>query len=452
MPLAYNVRNRTLKKENPMRYWSLLILLAVSLCAGPTLAQDDDTDDLPASPATDYTPTSHGMDGNRVVSGRGTFPQAQQFDVDAPDALNWIVGAVVADRPVWIVADEAGTLYGVYELEPGAYTLTPALSDTLPAGMPPVMVTDTVGSFLDVAYPLNLSPASHAARIQDRTVYINQEGQLVLLDGNNAPLQIIDADAQPDARPVINALGQAASYIQATNTRYVHNIMGDELEAAGLLVMDMGFGTISNTVMLPGTAVFEGLSPIWADVDADGQPDLITTVSDFDAGAQLRVYGTDGAIIAQGDPIGRGARWRHQLAWAAFGPAGENLLVEVLTPHIGGIVGWFRYDGAGGLERVARYDGFTSHVINSRNLDMAVAGDFDGDGTPEIVLPSQDRSRVAGLQLDAAYNVVEAWSFPLDGTLTTNLSAVELPDGRLALAVGVQTDDGATVRVWAPAE
>jgi hypothetical protein len=43
--------------------------------------------------------------------------------------------------------------------------------------------------------------------------------------------------------------------------------------------------------------------------------------------------------------------------------------------------------------------------------------------------------------------VVEVWRLPLDGRLTTNLSAVTLPDNTLALAAGT---DANLLRVWLP--
>ena len=42
--------------------------------------------------------------------------------------------------------------------------------------------------------------------------------------------------------------------------------------------------------------------------------------------------------------------------------------------------------GADPLNLVAQHDGVTSHLVFSRNLDMALAGDLDGDGQPELVV------------------------------------------------------------------
>jgi hypothetical protein len=202
---------------------------------------------------------------------------------------------------------------------------------------------------------------------------------------------------------------------------------------------------IVTQIDLSGDAVYEGLSPIWADVDGDTMPDLITTVSDSRSGSRIRVYRMtyDGIREADGEAIGQGHRWQHQLAFAPFGPNGEMELVDVRTPHIGGIVRFYQFNGES-MEVVTQLEGYTSHILGSRNLDMAVAGDFNGDGRPEIVLPSQDRSRIAGIQHnDNGAEVV--WELPLDSTLSTNLSALNMPDGKLALAAG--TSNG-NLRVW----
>ncbi|MFW5690889.1 MAG: hypothetical protein ACOCXZ_00195 [Chloroflexota bacterium] len=429
----------------------MLMLIPLLLVIIPAAAQeDDDEDGLAASPAT-YTTTAHSLTGNRVVPGSGAFPDVQQNDIELPAIPAWVLGAPVGNEPVWIVVDVNGAVYGTYVGAEGAYVRTDALNDSLPPGMPPIMATDAFGSFIDFNLPENLAAYTHPSRVTERTAYITEAGRLALVDGAGSVLNLLDVNAASDLRVVINTVGQAAAYVESTDQRYVHGIMGDRLEHAAMVVLDLGTGAVTALVELPGTMVFEGLSPFWADVDGDGSADLVTTVADDGIGAQVRVYTAQGTLLATGPAIGQSNRWRHQLAWASFGPQGENLLAEVLTPHIGGVVGFFAYDGAGELVRVARAEGFSSHPINSRNLDMAVAGDFDGDGQVELVVPNQQRDEISGLALAPDYTVIERWQLPLDGQLMTNLSAVTLPDGGLALAAGVQGYDGvARLRLWRP--
>ncbi|TVR21726.1 MAG: hypothetical protein EA396_07270 [Anaerolineaceae bacterium] len=435
------------------RLW--LIFLLLWPVYGVVRGADDPPADDPAEPVIasqlTFISTAHRQDGNRVVSGRGDFPAVTQYDVPLAAEPLWVVGAAVGSaEAVWVTVAADGAIQGVYNLD-GAYLATEPLPDSLPPAMPPVLITDAMGSYIDFGFPADIASGSHAVRVPERVAYINADGHLVLLNERDAPMALYDTRAVPSARVVINDLGLAAVYTGADAARYAHDVIGVAHLSTSLTVMDMGFGQIIGRVELPAPQVFEGLSPLWADVDGDGQPDLIVTISDAEAGARVAVFHADGEPLAQGPAIGRGERWRHQLAWAAFGVDGEHLLAEVLTPHLGGIVGFFRYDGAGGLERVARLEGFTSHVLDSPNLDMAVAGDFNGDGQAEIVLPSQSLDRIASLALDANGEISERWSLPLDGVLMTNLSAVTLADGRLALAAGVRQADGrAVLRVWAP--
>jgi hypothetical protein len=150
-------------------------------------------------------------------------------------------------------------------------------------------------------------------------------------------------------------------------------------------------------------------------------------------------------MLAAGPAIGQGYRWRNQAAVAPSGPDGQLELVDVLTPHIGGTVEFFQlHDDL--LQLVAGTTGYTSHVINTRNLDMALAGDFDGNGQIELLLPNQQRTELSIIQ-HTADGAEAAWVIPVGGQLTTNVAAVTLMDNRLA--VGVGRDDG-VLRVWTP--
>ena len=98
------------------------------------------------------------------------------------------------------------------------------------------------------------------------------------------------------------------------------------------------------------------------------------------------------------------------------------------------------------MKIVGAKPGYSSHVIGTRNLDMALAGDFDGDGQPEVVLPNQGRTKLGGIQRVGTGAAV-SWEVPLEGILATNLAAVTLPEGDLILGAGLE---GALLRIWAP--
>ena len=98
------------------------------------------------------------------------------------------------------------------------------------------------------------------------------------------------------------------------------------------------------------------------------------------------------------------------------------------------------------LEIVAQMPGYTSHVIGSRNLDMAVAGDLDGDGRTELLLPDQARTILGAIQHTAG-GARTIWTLLVGGIVSTNLATVALPDETLAVGVG---HDGNGLRLWLP--
>ena len=113
------------------------------------------------------------------------------------------------------------------------------------------------------------------------------------------------------------------------------------------------------------------------------------------------------------------------------------------TPHIGGIVQFYGLAGSR-LEVVASRSGYSSHRIGSQNLDMAAAGDFNGDGKIEILVPDQSFTHLALLQRTLT-GISELHTIPLAGTLRSNLGLVTTGDARIHVAVGMSQ---ATLRVW----
>ena len=252
-------------------------------------------------------------------------------------------------------------------------------------------------------------------------------------------------NALPDARLLRDQMGQIILLSGATDS-YRHGVLGDRLEASSMTVVDLRAKSPSVLdIPIPGDDVAEGIAPILADLNGDGRDEMVLTLSNARVGARLAVLDSTGQIIAEGPAIGRGGRWRHQLVVAPLGPKSEIELVDVLTPHLGGVVEFFRMEGAD-LRLAARLPGFSTHLLGSRNLDMALAGDLDGDGRLELLVPTQDKSRLGGIRRTATGAEV-VWELPLPGRITTNIGAVSLPGGMLG--VGVGGSDG-ILRLWLP--
>ena len=239
-------------------------------------------------------------------------------------------------------------------------------------------------------------------------------------------------DPIPDAVPIKDGAGRIL-YLAHPTSAYPHGVLGDTIEAKGFVIMDT-----SNTSNLVDTriedSVIEGLYPLWVDFDGDGEEEIIVTVSDEDNGARIRAYDDAGNLKAEGPAIGTGYRWRHHLTVAPLGPKGELELAVVRTPHIGGIVEFYRLVGDR-LEIVASIPGFSTHVFGSRNLDMFSVADFDGDGVVELVVPSQDLASLMVLKR-IGDSVKPVLSFNLDGKLSSNVEVFDLGGGRLLLGAG----------------
>ncbi len=416
--------------------------------------QAQDATPVPGAPTINFFYTYHQASGNRLVEGVGTFPNLPGYDINLQTIPAWVVGSAVAgDIPRWLVRDlTAGVLQIIRPEGSDIPGLVPPDENARPATALPVLAVSNgaAGNLKSQDNPTNLS---HPIPLRGGQLFlqVTYNGDVALWRGD-IEIARLYLNALRDARPVVNQNGLIAIYAGATNQRYVHGVLGDDFEAASLVILNVTeteFGIVAQ-IDLTGEDVFEGIAPFWADINADGSDDLVTTMSNS-TGTWLRVYPfAEGQFlepVIDSPSTGQANRWRHQLAFGAFGPEGENELVAVRTPHLGGVIEFFRYNAeTNALDLVIEQAGYTSHVIGTNNMDMAVGGDFNGDGQLEMILLSQDRTRVISVQ-HTSEGVREMWALPAGSRIVTNMSAVTMPDGALALAYG--TEDG-RLRVWLP--
>ena len=133
----------------------------------------------------------------------------------------------------------------------------------------------------------------------------------------------------------------------------------------------------------------------------------------------------------------------HLLAATPFTTSGEIELVNVITPHIGGIVEYLTLL-EDKLQVTTTLPGYSTHTIGSRNLDMALAGDFDGNGIAELLVPNQDMNALAIIQ-KTEIGVQPIAVLSLGSRISTNIAAVDLgPDGS---GVGVGLENS-SLRIW----
>jgi len=173
---------------------------------------------------------------------------------------------------------------------------------------------------------------------------------------------------------------------------YRHGALGDSIEAKGFLIFDMKKGEITKTVRLAGSNVIEQRMLILTDINKNGLPEIIATVSNPKNGASVVVYNIDGGEIYRSKPIGRGFRWRHVFAAASFD--GENTeIINVVTPHIGGKLQFLGVRN-NSLIQTAAFAPVSSHRIGSKKLGMGLVVDFDGDALAEVIVPDTTHKKL----------------------------------------------------------
>ncbi|WP_376989420.1 hypothetical protein [Bosea sp. R86505] len=149
----------------------------------------------------------------------------------------------------------------------------------------------------------------------------------------------------------------------------------------------------------PTGKVFEDRRVRLADLDGDGQPEAILVKAYLDRGAALAVYRIGRNAIeplAESTAIGQRNRWLNPVGVADFTGSGQAMLAAVVTPHLSGSLRLYRLSGTS-LVEVTRIDGFTSHRLGERDLDLARIGDIDGDGTADVVIPSLTRLEMTAI-------------------------------------------------------
>ena len=399
---------------------------------------------LKFEPAFGYT--YHSPDGNRLVQGAGALPGSTPVDVPLRGIPKWIAAAQDGDTSVWAVVLEDGEVQA-FALEGGGIREIDITPRRLPPGAPPLLKVQGGTAEMVTVGDVKASPLSHPAVLDqygETLAYIDKNGAVVISE-NGEETDRLKVNALPDARLIVDENGRIL-LLSDPSQRYDHGVLGDDLEAASItLIETKPEPRVALHIPIDEPAVIEGIAPIWTDLNGDGEREIIITRSDAGQGAQLVVYDQTGVEIAAGPAIGQGYRWRNQLGAAPFS-AGETWgLVDVLTPHLTGVVEFYKMDGEN-LEIEAQISGYTSHVIGTRNLDMGLLGDFDGDHKIEALLPNQARTELAAVNWTEA-GAVLAWSLPVDSVVSSNLAAVTLPDGKIVLGVGCQ--DG-YLRIWVP--
>ena len=276
--------------------------------------------------------------GNRYLAGRGGLPAPPlRIDVSVIDSPVWLNAAVHPDGGVvWVVTGIDGKSVGYRIGRNGASVELPVdFSSGNFSLVPPVLVVGNDGQLRltttrEVDGLATLLPEGHVEFGEGEA----GTGDLRIARGDSS--SIISLKNAPDATFMIGDDSTIYSYADATE-RYPHGAIGDTNEWGGMWVIPTVDGAEATHPLLEETDVFEGLYPILADIDQDGDQEIIGTVSNQAKGAMLIVMKRVDSVIqvvGVSDPVGTGFRWTHQVAVAPFGPGGAIELATIRTPRI----------------------------------------------------------------------------------------------------------------------
>ncbi|TDE40160.1 FG-GAP repeat domain-containing protein [Antarcticimicrobium sediminis] len=208
------------------------------------------------------------------------------------------------------------------------------------------------------------------------------------------------AVAEPDSDCAAKVTG--ATYGTPTD-RYRHGALGDPWEWASLEVSfsrprHCGPGHVRASVVLPVDLVFEDVAPKLADLDGDGEPEILTVESHRRLGARLAIYKhVAGQIrrVAATAHIGRTNRWLAQIGAADLDGDGRMEIAYIDRPHLAKILRVWRYEG-GTLSLVAEAPGLSNH----RFADPMITGGLRDCGTgPEIITADAEWRNVMASRL-----------------------------------------------------
>lgn len=421
---------------------SPIVTPASTVFPTPTPSMVPTPDLHPDELSLESTLTHQRLDGNRLVSGSGGM-LTRPLDIPLSGKPVWVIAAPLQNSSVWITVMESGEVQG-FKIDGREFSELDLNLKQLPPGMPPALFVD--GDQVQIiSPPPEASPSTNPIQLQDGgTAYIDLSGHLRLI--RNGEFHTLPVNALPDARILSDQAGRLL-FLSGPSDKYPHGVLGDDIEATSMTLVNIQEDDprVIREIQIDPGEVIEGISPIWVDLDHDGTLEIIVTQSNPGSGARIVVYREDGSLFASGEPIGQGFRWRHQLAVAQFIQGGTQEIAVIRTPHIGGIIEIYSLEGDR-LEITGVLAGYSSHQIGSRNLDQALAADFSEDGQLEIVVPNQFFTAVSGIQWgDGELKVV--WEAPVGEKISTNLAAVTLPDGRIALGLGQENH---LLRIWVP--
>lgn len=249
----------------------------------------------------------------------------------------------------------------------------------------------------------------------------------------SGPVHGMDSKPLPDGLVSTGFNDVAETWLTRPTKRYAHAILGDSIEAGGLMVK-MADGRSFEHV-LPDGFVFEDRLARPVDLDGDGRDEIVVVLSGVTQGAALAIYGVANGKLrlrAKTPHIGRANRWLNPAEFADLDGDGSIEITAVWTPHLGRVLQAWRFSD-GKLRQVARIEGYSNHAIGSPVQDLTEIVTLS-DGRTALAIPTPDYQEMAFIVLQHG-KFSEVARSPAGGRIT---SAIRLSENgrQLEFAAG----------------
>lgn len=210
------------------------------------------------------------------------------------------------------------------------------------------------------------------------------------------PIEIINAfnsnyEQLPEKRIAVSLDSSVyAQYITPT-TKYTHGILGDQIEAEGLVVYN---NNDFITLKLADNYVFEDIVPRLVDVNKDNKPEVVCIRTERNKGAGIAIYEIEQDTLVEYafiNEIGTPNRWLNLVGIFDLDKDNNLEIAWIETPHIGGIlkVGVIT---SGEIISLDEYSTVSNHTIGETNLCLSAL--IEENDSVKLLVPNQDRNKV----------------------------------------------------------